>query len=67
MPFVQFTADNVDHDLRTLNGLEMIHGMGIMEAITPKTKVPSKDLPRISVDFHELITKVGNIAVLLQL
>ena len=39
--FVQYIADNVDHDLRTLNGLGTFHGMGIMAAITPKTELPS--------------------------
>ena len=60
LPFIQHIADNVDHDLRTLNGLGTFHGMGIMVAITPKTKVPPKYLPRISVNSQDII-EVGNI------
>lgn len=33
--FVQFMADNVDHNTSTLDGLGTFHGMGIMAAITP--------------------------------
>ena len=34
--FVQFSADNVDHNIRTLDGLNTFHGMGIIAMITPK-------------------------------
>ena len=33
--FVQYAADNVDHNLRTLDGHGTFHGMGMMAAITP--------------------------------
>ena len=36
--FVQYSADNVDHNLRTLDGTGTFHGMGIIAAITPGTK-----------------------------
>jgi hypothetical protein len=29
-PFLQFVADNVDHNVRTLNGFNTFHGMGII-------------------------------------
>ena len=36
--FVQYSADNVDHNLRTLDGTGTFHGMGIIAAIMPGTK-----------------------------
>lgn len=34
---VQFIADNVDHNLCTLDGMGTFHGMGIIAAVTPAT------------------------------
>ena len=39
--FVQYVADNVDHDIRTLDGSGTFHGMGIIAVVTPKSKVTS--------------------------
>lgn len=36
--FVQYAADNVDHNIRTLDGNDTFHGMGIIAAVTPATK-----------------------------
>ncbi len=36
--FVQYVADNVDHNVRTLDGYNTFHGMGIIVAVTPATK-----------------------------
>ncbi|KAJ8358218.1 hypothetical protein AAFF_G00022320 [Aldrovandia affinis] len=36
--FVQYAADNVDHNIRTLDGNNTFHGMGMIAAITPATK-----------------------------
>ena len=33
--FVQWTADNVDHNCRTLDGKNTFHGMGIVASVTP--------------------------------
>ena len=33
--FTQFIADNVDHNVRTLDGLHTFHGMGIIGAMMP--------------------------------
>lgn len=33
--FVQYAADNVDHKIRTLDGLSTFHGMGMIATITP--------------------------------
>ncbi|KAK3713979.1 hypothetical protein QZH41_005649 [Actinostola sp. cb2023] len=46
--FVQYVADNVDHNSRTLDGTGTFHGMGIIATITPGTKtttlIPKKDM-----------------------
>ena len=31
-------ADNVDHNLRTLDGNDTFHGMGLIVTVTPGTK-----------------------------
>ncbi|KAL8599650.1 hypothetical protein ACOMHN_053827 [Nucella lapillus] len=36
--WIQFAADNVDHQIRTLDGTGPFHGMGIIGAATPGTK-----------------------------
>ncbi len=34
---VQYAGDNVDHDIRTLNGNDIFHGMGSIATVTPGT------------------------------
>ena len=36
--FVQYVADNVDHNIRTLDGNDTFHAMGIIATVTPGTK-----------------------------
>ena len=36
--FVQYVADNADHNLRTLDGNDTFQGMGLIATITPGTK-----------------------------
>ena len=36
---VQLVADNVDHQIRTIDGYGTFHGMGIMGPSTPVTQV----------------------------
>ena len=38
--FIRFIADNVDHNLNTLDGKQTFHGMGGIAAITPKSDIP---------------------------
>ena len=38
---VQYVADNVHHNIRTLDGNDTFHGMGMIAAITPGTKKSS--------------------------
>jgi hypothetical protein len=44
--FIQYIADNVDHNLRTLDGHGTFHGMGMIAKITPSTKVNRPILKR---------------------
>ena len=36
--FVQYVADNADHNLRTLDGNDTFHGMGLIATVTPGRK-----------------------------
>ena len=46
--FVQFSADNVDHNTRTLDGKNTFHGMGIIACVTPSVNTPSIQVRRSS-------------------
>ena len=59
--FVQYSADNVDHNLRTLDGTGTFHGMGIIAAITPGTKA-TIPIPIRKVSAQD-IAKVGRIEI----
>ena len=56
---MQYMADNVDHNMRTLNGLNMFHGMGIIATITPKLNA-SIIVPKKIVSTDSLI-QIGRI------
>ena len=51
--FIQHVADNVDHNIRTLDGLGTFHGMGIIATITPGTMY-SRPVPKKSVTKEEI-------------
>ncbi|KAK3104785.1 hypothetical protein FSP39_010049 [Pinctada imbricata] len=51
--FIQFVADNVDHDLHTLDGYDTFHGMGMIATVTPGS-VTSVPIERKSVSFEEI-------------
>ena len=57
--FMQHVADNGDHNLRTLNGLNTFHAMGIIAAITPG-KVSRERVPRLTMSSDEIV-KIGNL------
>ena len=40
--FAQYVADNVDHNIRTLDGNDTFHGMGIIASVTPAQPTCSK-------------------------
>ena len=58
---VQYMADNVDHNVRTLDGEGTFHGMGIIATITPGTNT-QKIVPRIQVTAQD-IAAVGRINI----
>ena len=43
--FLQFTADNIDHNTRTPDGLNTSHGMGMIKAVTPGIICTSRIIP----------------------
>lgn len=47
--FVQYVADNVDHNIRILDGIDTFHGMGMIATVTPGTK-PTSCVPRRNVN-----------------
>lgn len=59
--FVQYIADNVDHNVRSLDGFNTFHGMGMIASFTPGT-LKAKPVPRITVSSRDLI-QVGRINI----
>ena len=59
--FVQFVADNVDHNSRTLDGMNTFHGMGITAAVSPGIKTCTP-IPRVTVSAED-IAAVGRINI----
>ena len=51
--FMQYVADNVDHNTCTLDGTGTFHDMGIIAAVTPGIKT-CKPVPRISVSSKDI-------------
>jgi hypothetical protein len=52
-PHLQYLADNVDNNIRTIDGHGTFHGMGIIATATPVRK-QMKVIPRLKVDAEEL-------------
>jgi hypothetical protein len=50
---LQFMADNVDHNIDTLDGNGTFHGMGIVAAITPSDPIKKK-IPRLSATLEDV-------------
>ena len=63
-PFIQYVADNVDHNLRTLDGKGTFHGMGIIATITPAAKF-NLSIPRkkIATNASQELARVGKIKI----
>ena len=51
--FVQYMADNVDHNSGTIDGHNTFHGMGMIATVTPARKL-STSVPRAKVSFEEI-------------
>ena len=51
-----FVADNVDHNLNTIDEVNTFHGMGMIAGITPgPMKQPSLVIKRLTIDLKEII------------
>ncbi len=50
---IKYVADNVDHNLRTLDGKNTFHGMGIISIHPPLNKTNSK-IPRIKANLRDI-------------
>ncbi len=59
--FVQYAADNVDHNSRTLDGHNTFHGMGMIVAITPENQC-AKPIPRVKVTYKD-VAIVGRVPI----
>ena len=56
---LHYAADNVDHNIRTIDGHNTFHGMGIIAIVTPGCSSPLA-VPRRTVTSEEIIS-AGNI------
>lgn len=61
--FMQHAADNVDHNVRTLDGTGTFHGMGIVAAVTPSCKSSQKIPYRSKLVTKEELCAVGGIDI----
>ena len=59
--FVQYVADNVDHNIQTIDGKDTFHGMGIIAAVTPSLK-SNRYIPILKVTPSEL-EEIGKIRI----
>jgi hypothetical protein len=57
---IQAMADNVDHNLKTIDGKNTFHGMGIIMAVTPRVNTASI-IPRLKDVSTEEIIKLAQI------
>ncbi len=62
--FIQYVADNVDHNTRTLDGNNTFHGMGMIATVTPGIRSNNR-IPRIKVLFRDLAA-VGQVPIRFQ-
>jgi hypothetical protein len=60
--FLQYAADNVDHNMRSIDGKDTSHGLGIIAAITPATNVARPIIRRADVASQE-IDSMGRINI----
>ena len=59
--FLQYVADNVDHNVRTIDGHGTFHGMGIISVSTPGSQ-ERRTIPRLNPSLTE-ITELAKIHV----
>lgn len=59
---IKYVADNVDHNLRTLDGKNTFHGMGII-SIYPNLQVENSKIPRIKATLKD-IKAIGSVEII---
>ena len=59
--FVQYVADNVDHNVTTVDGFNTFPGTGIIATMTPGTKT-FKPVPRMCTNAGD-IAAIGRIGI----
>ena len=57
--FAQFLPDNIDHNTRTIDGMNAFHGMGMIAATIPATE-NNQRAPRVVVTAEE-ISVIGSV------
>ena len=58
--FLQFMADNIDHNTQTLDALNTFYIMGMIKSITPGIKCTSRIIPCEEVTAEDVaVAKVG--------
>ena len=60
--FIHFIADNIDHNLNTLDGKRTFHGMGVIAAITPEGDIHDDVIisrPKKLIPIKEVIANKG--------
>ncbi len=62
LPMIKYVADNVDHNLRTLDGKNTFHGMGII-SIHPTSKTTNLKIPRIKASLED-IKAIGSVEII---
>ncbi len=60
--FIQYIADNADHNTRTIDGKDTFHSMGMIAAVTPGMKQIHKLVPRVNVTTED-ITSIGHVSI----
>ena len=58
---VQYVADNMDHNIRTLDGNDTFHWMGMITTVTPRVR-SNNLIPRIKVSLRDLAA-TGRVAI----
>lgn len=60
--FLQYSADNVDHNIRSIDGKNTFHGMGIIVSITPSSRSTESIIRRVNITSED-IASVGRINI----
>ena len=51
----QFIADNIDHNIATIDGSGTFHMMGIVAAVTPRTHRPRRQIRKAQMSVDDIV------------